>query len=220
MGRGKLVGLRHYLWFMMGVILVILLILITVIVSDFVVLIQFILIKNSWFVHNLGPSSYFVVRLGHVGINLVPVMINVSILVILILTGRSSLTGLSRELPYVVASSVVITLVAVMFYAYIIHDVGNYELTGSVIFRAQVFEATAVLLMCSRGRGCPLMRTVTLIYIGVLITGYLNDAFISVMMSRLAPVVGGFGPVDGLVVYSVLITLLFASLFLKGIIKV
>ena len=172
---------------------------------------------NYWFLHDLGSCSPFVIYVSHLlGINVIPIIIDTSILIALILRSRDSLVSLGKALPCVASSSVAIALVVVTAFMIMIHGIGNalswlHDLTKYSPFIAQVVAALAVF-RCAWSMDYGLRGFTALTYIGVLITGYLTDSINAITLSIMGirAVIGGLGPLDNLVILTLLITLIYS----------
>ncbi|BDR91806.1 hypothetical protein [Vulcanisaeta souniana] len=179
-----------------------------------VVWFQFRLIGSSTFMRSLGPYSPLVVHIGHVGLDLVPVIIDAVVLAMLTLTSLGSLSELVRALELTVVVSVIIASTTSLAYLLIIHGLSGlsiYEFSSLTIFTALMTDVIAVMAICMliKAKECLRPRALALItYANALIIDYLIDSLNSTViaaMKGLEPVIGALGPVDGLVIDPLLI---------------
>ncbi|WP_054857841.1 hypothetical protein [Vulcanisaeta sp. JCM 16159] len=63
-----------------------------------IVWLQLYLLGDSWFLHCLGPYSLLAIRIGLIGISLMPVIIDAAVLAVLVLTNLGSLSVLDKPL--------------------------------------------------------------------------------------------------------------------------
>ncbi|WP_243675801.1 hypothetical protein [Vulcanisaeta distributa] len=178
---------------------------------------QFYLLGDSWFLHCLGPYSPLVIRIGRIGINLMPIMIDAVVLAILTLANLNSLNALGKALGLTAIASLTIASTASLAYSLIVHGLSGltiYEFNSLTILVALVIDVVAITAVCMliRARECLRTRAFALVtYTNALIIDYLIDSVNSVVIAvvkELEPVIGALGPADGLVIDPLLITLM------------
>ena len=169
---------------------------------------------KQWFRSSLGPSSVFTVWIGHLGLDTIPLIID-SIILFVVLHGIN-LSGLRRVLALTVVTSVVISLIASFIYTIIAHahELNAYKLNNEVAYSSIVIDLCFIVLpLCIRlnSEACLSHRAlITLTYVNALIVSYMIDVIDSTTLITLhqAPVIGGAGPLDGLVANPLLTILL------------
>ncbi|WP_243675819.1 hypothetical protein [Vulcanisaeta distributa] len=112
---------------------------------------QLYLLGDSWFLHCLGPYSPLAIHVGHIGISLIPLIIDAVVLAILTLANLNSLNALGKALGLTAIVSVIIASAASFAYSLIIHELSGlaiYEFSSLVVFVALMIDVIAVTAVC------------------------------------------------------------------------
>ncbi|BDR91193.1 hypothetical protein [Vulcanisaeta souniana] len=153
-----------------------------------VIWLQSSLIANPMFMGSLGLGSPFIIHVGCVGINPVPIIIDAVVLAVLALS-LDSVGGLIRALKLTMTSSVIIASIASFAYSIVIHSLSGlviYEVNSLTMLAALMIGVIAMMAICIMAKATECLRPSALAlitYANALIIDYLVDALNSVTIA-------------------------------------
>ncbi len=190
--------------------------------------VQRMLISNSAFEHAVGVSSIFVVYCCKVGFNTLTILIDTTILgILLYYYHKVPKRQLKIMLMVTVPLAIIVSSVFIYQYLYALPSIKLHEIYYTIagfVFKA-TFTQVAILMMLPialKMLKSQLLNDLTLrfmliiAYVNALVVAYMVDtatAFINTLLLTNPSVVGGAGPVDGLVLYPLIPLLTFTIIW-------